>query len=70
MTPEESREIHDFNGPYQIHTLHTGDDVVFVRNHYGAYSYDSKNLLQLVNGKISEHTTELSKWNILKDRLI
>ncbi len=70
MTPEESREIHDFEGPYQIHTLANGDEIVFVRNHYGVYSYDSQNLLRLVDGKINKHTTELSKWNILKDRLI
>ena len=70
MTPEECREIHDFEGPYQIHTLANGDEIVFVRNHYGVYSYDSQNLLRLVDGKINEHTTELSKWNLLKDRLI
>ncbi len=70
MTPEESREIHDFEGPYQIHTLANGDEIVFVRNHYGVYSYDSDRLREVVMGKISEHTTELSKWNLLKDRLI
>ena len=70
MTPEESREIHDFNGPYQIHTLHTGDDVIFVKNHYGVYSYDSDQLREVVMSKIIEHETDLMKWNILKDRLI
>jgi hypothetical protein len=66
---EESREIHDFEGPYQVHTLHTGDDVVFIKGHYGVYSYDSTGLRELVINKIVEHETELMKWNILKDRL-
>jgi hypothetical protein len=67
---EKSREIHDFNGPYQVHTLHNGDDIVFVKDHYGVYSYDSASLHEVVMNKIVEHETGLMKWNILKDRLL
>ena len=70
MTPEESKEIHDFEGPYQIHTPENGDDIVFIKGHYAVYSYDSDRLREVVMSKIIEHETDLMKWNILKDRLI
>lgn len=66
-----TNEIHDFNGPYQIHT-HLDGDLVFIKNRGGshpAYSYDSPRLLEIVQGKIAEHETELMKWNLLLDRI-
>jgi hypothetical protein len=66
-----TNEIHDFNGPYQIHT-HPDGDLVFIKNEGGkggAYDYDSPNLRKIVEGKIAYHKTELMKWNILLDRL-
>ena len=64
-------EVHDFTGPYQIHT-HPDRDIVFVKNEGGlggAYSYDSPRLLDIVNMKLAEHETELMKWNLLLDRI-
>ena len=64
-------EIHDFTGPYQIHT-HPDRDIVFIKNEGGlggAYSYDSVRLRQIVDMKITEHETELMKWNLLLDRI-
>ena len=66
-------EVHDFAGPYQIHT-HPDRDIVFVKNDGmsglgGAYDYDSPRLLEIVQGKIAEHETELMKWNLLLDRI-
>ena len=62
-----SSEIHDFHGPYQIHT-HPQGDVVFIKNG-GIYSYDSDKLREIVTSKISEYNAELMKWNILLDRI-
>jgi hypothetical protein len=66
-------EIHDFAGPYQIHT-HPDHDIVFIKNEGmnglgGAYSYDSPKLFDIVNNKIAEHETQLMKWNLLLDRI-
>jgi hypothetical protein len=66
-------EIHDFSGPYQIHT-HPDRDIVFIKNEGmnglgGAYDYDSTRLLEIVNNKIAEHKTQLMKWNLLLDRI-
>ena len=70
MTPRECEAVHDFEGPYQIHTHKNGDDIVFIKGHYAVYSYDSDRLREVVMSKIIEHETDLMKWNILKDRLI
>jgi len=66
-------EVHDFAGPYQIHT-HPDRDIVFIKNEGmnglgGAYDYDSPRLLEIVQNKIAEHETALMKWNLLLDRI-
>lgn len=68
-----SNEIHDFAGPYQIHT-HPDRDIVFIKNEGmsgmgGAYDYDSPTLLNIVHKKIAEHETALMKWNVLLERI-
>ncbi len=68
-----SNEIHDFSGPYQIHT-HPDRDIVFIKNEGmnglgGAYDYDSPALLKIVHRKIAEHETALMKWNVLIERI-
>lgn len=68
---EKYGEVHDFYGPYQIHT-HPDGDLVFIKNgagHGGVYSMTSEKLMDRVKGKIAEHEQELMKWNLLLDRI-
>jgi len=60
------KEVHDFEGPYQIHNTHDGHTLVFVKGVYEAFDFNSERLTQIVEGKIAELNTELLKWNALK----
>ena len=59
-------DIHDFYGPYQIHTTHDGHTIVFIKGIYEAFDFESEKLTEIINTKIQELNTELLKWNALK----
>lgn len=58
-------DIHDFYGPYQIHTAHDGHKLVFVKGICEAFDMDSEKLKKIVQDKIFEHKAELLKWESL-----
>jgi hypothetical protein len=60
------KEVHDFEGPYQIHNTHDGHTLVFVKGIYEAFDFQSDQLTNIIEGKISALNTELLKWNALK----
>jgi hypothetical protein len=60
------KEVHDFEGPYQIHNTHDGHTLVFVKGIYEAFDFQSDRLTNIIEGKISALNTELLKWNALK----
>jgi hypothetical protein len=60
------KEVHDFEGPYQIHNTHDGHTLVFVKGIYEAFDFQSDGLTNIIEGKISALNTELLKWNALK----
>lgn len=62
-------DIHDFYGPYQIHTTHDGHRIVFVKGIYEAFGMDSPKLKSTVQSKITELQGELMKWQLLQDQL-
>ena len=62
-------DIHDFYGPYQIHTTHDGHRIVFVKGVYEAFDMESPKLKSRVQSKITELQGELMKWQLLKDQI-
>ena len=59
-------EIHDFDGPYQIHTTHDGHRLVFVKGVYETFDMSSERLSKIVQQKINDATVELTKWKALQ----
>ena len=59
-------EVNDFYGPYQIRNTHDGHTLVFVKDHYEAFDFQSERLQKIVDSKITDLKTELLKWNALK----
>lgn len=62
-------DVHDFYGPYQIHTAHDGHKIVFVKGIYEAFDVESPKLNSIVQSKITELQGELMKWQLLKDQI-
>lgn len=60
------KEVHDFEGPYQIHTTHDGHRLVFVKGVYEAFDPESDRLSRIVQQKINDTTVELTKWKALQ----
>jgi hypothetical protein len=44
-------EVHDFEGPYQIHTTHDGHRLVFVKGVYESFDMSSERLSKIVQQK-------------------
>ena len=63
-----TNDIHDFHGPYQIHTAHDGHPVVFIKGMYEVFDFESEKLRGVVRSKITELQGELMKWQLLQDR--
>jgi hypothetical protein len=59
-------EVHDFEGPYQIHNTHDGHRLVFVKGVYEAFDMSSERLSKIVQQKINDATVELTKWKALQ----
>jgi len=59
-------EVHDFEGPYQIHTTHDGHRLVFVKGVYEAFDMSSERLGEIVQQRINDATIELTKWKALQ----
>lgn len=62
-------DVHDFYGPYQIHTAHDGHRIVFVKGICEAFDLNSPKLKSTVQSKIIELQGELMKWQLLQDQL-
>ena len=61
-------EVHDFQGPYQVHVHTDGHVIVFLKNK-GAYSLDSEKLSEIVHQEIMELKIQIEKWKSLEDRI-
>ena len=59
-------EVHDFEGPYQIHTTHDVHRLVFVKGVYEAFDMSSERLSKIVQQRINDTTVELTKWKALQ----
>jgi len=59
-------EVHDFEGPYQIHVTHDGHRLVFLKGVYEAFDLSSERLGTLVQQRINDATVELMKWKSLQ----
>ena len=61
-----TNEVHDFEGPYQIHVTHDGHRLVFVKGVYEAFDMSSERLGEIVQQRINDATIELTKWKALQ----